>query len=131
MQSHVFNHNMQILTFKVPAIRQVWEFILLGDYAFSFDQRGACMHIPAAKHHHFLVFSLVELTLQMEDFAIWAGYSSKHFTSLILFLCQHKGFNVIISLDDILVLIHSGSTGKRACFFVLFMCSSWIHIFQV
>ena len=41
----------------------------------------------------------------------------KVFTSLnkpILLLCNHKGFYIIIYLDDILVLVHSKYASKRA-----------------
>ena len=38
-------------------------------------------------------------------------------TKPILFLCCQKGFQIIIYLDDILVLVHSKQAGKRACLF--------------
>ena len=41
-------------------------------------------------------------------------------TQPILLLCHHKGFHIVIYLDDILVLVHSKWAGKRAH---LFLCS--------
>ena len=42
------------------------------------------------------------------------------FTKPILFLWHHKGFHIVICLDDILVLVHSKWAGKRAH---SFLCS--------
>ena len=52
-------------------------------------------------------------------------------TKPIVFLCQHKGFHVvIICLDDILVLVHSKHAGKWAQTFLVYFWSSWaIHKF--
>ena len=41
-------------------------------------------------------------------------------TKPILFLYHHKGFHIVICLDDILVLVHYKWTGKRAH---SFLCS--------
>ena len=49
--------------------------------------------------------------------------ATRFFTSLtkpILFLCHCKGLHIVIYLDDILVLVCSKWSGKRAC---LFSCS--------
>ena len=47
---------MHIPTFKILTIRQVWQLIQQGDYAFSFDLKHAYLHIPIVKHHcHFYI----------------------------------------------------------------------------
>ena len=46
-------------------------------------------------------------------------------TKPILFLCCHKGFHIVIYLDDILVPVHSKWAGKRAC---SFLCSLLIRL---
>ena len=46
-------------------------------------------------------------------------------TKPILFLCCHKGFHIIIYLDDILVLVCSKWAGKRA---YLFLCSLLVRL---
>ena len=41
----------------MPTIRQVWQLIQQGDYAFSIDTKNIYVHIPIAKYyHHFLQF---------------------------------------------------------------------------
>ena len=45
--------------------------------------------------------------------------------SYILFLCHHRGFHIVIYLDDILVLVHCKCTGKREH---LFLCSLLVHL---
>ena len=47
-----FNHYMHIPSFKMPTLRQVWQLIQHGDYAFSIDLQDAYLHIPIVKHHH-------------------------------------------------------------------------------
>ena len=54
--------------------------------------------------------------------------SPQIFTALpkpILFLCHHKGFCIVICLDDILVLVHSKWEGKRAH---SFLCSLLVRL---
>ena len=46
-------------------------------------------------------------------------------TKLILFFCHHKGFCIVIYLDDILVLVHSKWAGKRAH---AFLCSLLVRL---
>ena len=46
-------------------------------------------------------------------------------TKPILFLCHHKGFCIVIYLDDILVLVHSKWAGRRA---YSFLCSSLVRL---
>ena len=38
----------------MPTIRQVYQLIQQGNYAFSIDFRDAYLHIPVVKYHHFL-----------------------------------------------------------------------------
>ena len=46
-------------------------------------------------------------------------------TKPILLLCHHKGFCIVICLDDILVLVHSKQAGKRAH---SFLCSLLVRL---
>ena len=59
-------------------------------------------------------------------FPFWAGWLqsigfSLHLLNLFLFHCQHKGFHIIIHLDDILVLICSKYADRRAQSFICFL----------
>ena len=48
---------MHIPTFKMPAIRKVWQLIQQGDYAFSIDLKDVYLHITIVKYcHHFVHF---------------------------------------------------------------------------
>ena len=52
-----FNDYMHIPSFKMPTLKQGWQLIQHGDYAFSIDLQDAYLHIPIVKHHcHFLHF---------------------------------------------------------------------------
>ena len=42
---------MHIPSFKMPTIRNVWQLIQHGDYAFSIDLQDVYLHIPIVKHH--------------------------------------------------------------------------------
>ena len=46
-------------------------------------------------------------------------------TKSLLFLCHHKGFHVIIYLDDVLVVTHSKHAGMRAW---TVLCSLVVHL---
>ena len=35
----------------MPTIRNIWQLIQHGDYAFSIDPKEAYLHIPIIKHH--------------------------------------------------------------------------------
>ena len=50
-------------------------------------------------------------------------------TKPILLLCHHKGFHIVINLDDMLVLVCSNLASRRACLFLcfLFVCLG-LHI---
>ena len=50
-----FNSYMHIPSFKMPTLKNVWQLIQQGDFAFSIDLQHAYLHIPIVKHHcHFL-----------------------------------------------------------------------------
>ena len=119
-----FNHFMHIPSFKMPTLKNVWQLIQQGDFAFSIDLQDAYLHVPIVKHHHhFLRFVWHNVPYQWKVLPFGLATAPRVFTSLmqlILFLCCHKGLRIVIYLDDILVLVHSKQAGKRAC---LFFCS--------
>ena len=49
-----FNHYMHIPSFRMPSIKQVWQLIQQGNYAFSIALKDAYLHAATVKHHHFL-----------------------------------------------------------------------------
>ena len=113
-----FNHYMHIPSFKMPTIRHVWQLIKQGDYAFSIALQDTYLHIRIAKHHcHFLQFVWHNVSYQWKVLPFGLATAPWVFTALtkpILFLCHHKGFHVVICLDDILVLVCSKQAVKRA-----------------
>ena len=115
-----FNCYMHIPSFKMPTLKNVWQLIQQGDFAFSIDLQDAYLHTPIFKHHHrFLHF----VWHQWKVLPFGLATAPRVFTSLmkpILFLCYCKGLHIVIYLDDILVLVCSKWVGKRAC---LFLCS--------
>ena len=117
-----FNHFMHIPSFKMPTLKNIWQLIQQGDFAFSIDLQDAYLHVPIVKHHrHFLCFVWHNVPYQWKVLPFGLATAPRVFTSLtkpILFLC--KGLHIVIYLDDILVLVHSKWAGKRAC---LFLCS--------
>ena len=42
---------MHITTFKMPTVKQVWQLIQLGDYAFFVNLKDAYLNILIVKHH--------------------------------------------------------------------------------
>ena len=115
----------------MPTVRRVWQLIQHGDYTFSIDLQDAYLHIPIVKHHcHFLQFVWHNAPYQWKVLPFGLATAPQVFTALtkpILFLCCHKGFYIVICLDDILVLVRSMCTGKRACSFFVFLISlAWI-----
>ena len=122
-----FNHYMHI-PFKLPTIRHVGQLIQHGDYAFSIDLQDAYLHILNVKHHHFLHFVWHNVPYQWKVLPFGLATAPQVFTARTkpnLFLCHHKGFHIVICLDDILVLVHSKWAGKRAC---LFLCSLLVRL---
>ena len=119
-----FNHFMHIPSFKMPTLKNVWQLIQQGDFAFSIDLQDAYLHIPIVKHHHhFLHFVWHNVPYQWKVLPFGLATAPRIFTSLmkpILFLCHHKVLHIVIYKDYILVLICSKWAGKRAC---LFLCS--------
>ena len=43
---------MQMPSFKIPTIRQVWYLVQQGDYVFSIDLMDDYLYIPTVKHHN-------------------------------------------------------------------------------
>ena len=119
-----FNHFMHIPSFKMPTLKNVWQLIQQGDYAFSIDLQDAYLHVPIVKHHcQFLRFVWHNMPYQWRVLPFGFATAPRVFTSLtkpILFLCHCKGLCIVIYLDDILVLVRSKQAGKRAhaCFCV-------------
>ena len=117
-----FNHYFYIPSFKMPTVRHAWQLIQHGNYAFSIDLQDASLHIPIVILCHFFI-CLAQYTISVEGFIFWAGPAPRVFAALtkpILFLCHHKGFHIVICLDDVLVLVHCKQPGKRAH---SFLCS--------
>ena len=108
----------------MPTPKHVWQLIQHGDYAFSINLQDAYLHIPIVKHHHhFLHFVWHNVPYQWKVLHFGLATAPHVFTALtkpILFLCHHKGFCIVIYLDDKLVLVCSKWAGKGAC---LFLCS--------
>ena len=124
-----FNRYMHIPSFKMPTLKNVWQLIQQGDFAFSLDLQDAYLHIPIVKHHcHFLHFVWHNVPYQWKVLPFGLATAPRVFTSLmkpILFLCHCKGLCIVIYLDDILVLVCSKQAGKRAH---LFLCSLLVHL---
>ena len=79
----------------------------------------------------FLQFVWQNTLYHQKGLPFWLATAPRVFTALtksILFVCHHKGFSVLIYLDDILVLIHSKWTGKRAQTFQFFIGCLELHI---
>ena len=76
------------------------------------------LHIAIAVYHnHFLQFGWHNMRYQLKVLTFGMATAPRVFTALtkpILFLCHHKGFRIVIYLDDILVLVHSKQAGKMA-----------------
>ena len=124
-----FNHYLHIPSFKMPTIRHMPQLIQHGDFAFSIDLQDAYLLVPTVKHHcHFLSFVWHNLPYQWNVLPFGLATAPRVFTALtkpILFLCDHKGFHIVIYLDDILVLVCSKWEGKRA---YSFLCSLLVHL---
>ena len=111
-------------SFRMPNIRHVQQLIPHGDYAFSIDLQDAYLHIPIVKcHFHFLPFVWHNTPYQWKILPFGLATDPRvcmALTKPILFLYHHKGYHIVISLDDILVLVHSKQEGKKA---YSFLCS--------
>ena len=118
-----FNCYMHIPSFKMPTLKNIWQLIQQGDFAFPIDLQDAYLHIPTVKHHHHH-----NVPYQWKVLPFGLATSPRVFTSLmkpILFLCHCKGLHIVIYLDDILVLVHSKLAGNWTC---LFLCFLWVHL---
>ena len=125
----LFNHYMHIPSFKMPTLKNIWQLIQQGDFAFSIDLQDAYLHVPIVKHHHyFLCFVWHNVPYQWKVLPFGLATAPRVFMSLtkpILFLCHCKGLCIAIYLDDILVLVCSKRAGKRAR---LFLCSLLVRL---
>ena len=122
-----FNH-MHIRTFKMHTIQHVWQHIQCGDYAFCIDLKDVYFHIPIVKYHCFLYIVWQNMLYQWKVLTLGLATAPVIFTAItkpILLPCQHKGFHIVIYLDDILVLTFSKWTGRRAH---SFLCSLLVHL---
>ena len=120
---------MHMHTFKVPTMRQAWQLIQQGDFAFSVDLKDVYMHIPFVKcHHHHLCF-VCQIYLTSGMFCLlgqpWPPGLSLHLLNPYCSFASASIFCIIIYLDDILVLIHPKFVSKRAQSFVLIIDMSW------
>ena len=90
-----FYHFMHIPIFKMPTVRQVWQFIQQGDYAFLLI-RDAYLHVPIVIHYHYNSwFVWQHKPFQWRLFPFGLATAPRVFTSLTkptLFLCRCKGF---------------------------------------
>ena len=87
------------------------------------------MHIPIVKcDYHFLHFVWQNKPYEEKvlpfGMATFLGIFISH-PQCILFLCQWKGFHIIIYLDGILDVIYFEFVGKRAHTFI---CSLLVHL---
>ena len=116
-----FNHYMHVPSFKMPTIRHDQQLIQHGDYAFSIDLQDTYLHIPIVKHHHhFLQFVWHNVLYPWNVLPFGLATAPQVFTALtkpILFFYHHKGFCIVIYLDDILVLVHSKWAGRGLAHF--------------
>ena len=54
-----FNSYIHIPSFKMPTLKNIWQLIQQGAFAFSIDLQDAYLHVPIVKQHcHFLCFFL-------------------------------------------------------------------------
>ena len=123
---------MHIPSFKIPTLRHIWKLIQHGDYAFTIDLQNTYLHIPIVKHHcHFLHFVWHNVLYQWKVMPFGLATAPRVFMALtgpILFLCCCKGFCIVIYSDDMLVLVCSKWSGKRACFFCVPYWSAFVYI---
>ena len=93
-------HFMHIPSFKMPTLKNVWQLIQQGDYAFSIDLQDAYLHVPIVKHHHrFLHFVWCNVPYQWKVLPFGLATAPRVFTSLtkpILFLYHCKGLHIVI-----------------------------------
>ena len=85
-----FNHYLYIPSFQMATIRNVWQLIQHGYYAFSINLKDAYVHIPIAKHHCvFLLFFWQNMPYQWKVLPFGLATAPRVFTvptKAILFL---------------------------------------------
>ena len=123
-----FNCYLHIPSFKMPTIQHVCSLFIM-----------MIMLSPLISRMLIYIFLLLSIIIIL--WFVWCNMPYKwkvspfglalacrDFTALtkpILFLCHHKGFHIVVYLDDILVLVHSKWAGKRAS---SFLCSLLVHL---
>ena len=124
-----FNCYLHIPSLMMHTIRNVWQLIQRGDFAFSIDLQDAYLHIPIVKHHYcFLQFVWHNRPYPWKVLPFGLATAPRVFTTLtkpILFLCHCKGFSIVIYLDDILVLVCSKQADKMT---QSILCSLLVHL---
>ena len=70
-----FNHYMHISSFRMPTMKQVWQFIQQGSYAFSIDLEGCLLtHSYCQALLLFFAICVAKYAISVEGFAFWAFY---------------------------------------------------------
>ena len=64
----------------MPPIKQVWQFIQYGDYAFSIVLKDAYLHVPIIKSIIIVCDLFCRINLISEVFVTWTWYSPKAFS---------------------------------------------------
>ena len=118
-----FNCYMHIPSFKMPTLKNIWQLIQQGNFAFSIDLQDAYLHIPIVKHHHhFLCFVWHNVPYQWKVLPFGLATASRVFTSLtkpILLLCHCKACILLfIWVASWPLFTLSGQVRGHACFCV-------------
>ena len=119
-----FIHYVHMASYRRPTIKQVWQLIQQGDYAFPLILRMLTnIFILSSIIFIFMQFVWQNKPYEWKVLPFGLATPPRVFispTKLILFLFHHKGFHLIIYLDAILVLVQSRCAGKRT---YSFLCS--------
>ena len=119
---YVFNKGLRLRLYVLKRLRCLLsdsqQLIQHVDYAFSINLQDVYLHIPIVKHHGgFIWFVWHNMSYQWQFLPFGLATATRVFRALIkpiLSLCHHKGFHIVIYLDDIIVLICSKWAGQRA-----------------
>ena len=95
-----FNHYIHIPSFKMPTLRDLWQLITHGDYAFSIDLQDVYLHIPIVKHHHhFLCFVWHNAPYQWKVLPFGLATTPRVFMALIKPICSFAVTRVSVLLS--------------------------------